>query len=116
MLQKCKLWKIDIVWECDSSFLLDGLANAATRGTIEMLIIPDKIIVESKIAQLKKVWKITKHAWMVMCSGCEELKENVQDMEIVMARQGWNKMFTVIKHIQTKKHQHYKMCKAVSKE
>ena len=96
-------------WECDSSFLLDGLAKAAAQGSIEILIIPDKAIVESKIAQLKKVWKITKITW-IKCSGCEQFMENV------MARQGWNKMFTVIKHIQTKKHEHYKMCKAVSKE
>ena len=82
-------------WECDSSFLLDGLAKAAAQGSIEMLIIPDKAIVESKIAQLKKVWKITKITW-IKCSGCEQFMENV------MARQGWNKMFTVIKHIQTK--------------
>ena len=59
---------------------------------------------------LKKVWKITTNAWMLWSSGCKQLMGNVDAFE------GWTKMFTVIKHFKTKKHEHYKMCKAVSQE
>ena len=41
------------------------------------------------------------------------VSQSNKSMGIVMADEGWTKMLTVIKNIQTKKHEHYKVCKAV---
>ena len=110
LLKRCKLWEIDICWVGDSSFMLGGIAKEAARGSIGGVFIYDKAIADSKIAHLKKVWEITKRAWLLRCSDCTQSN---MSMGIVMADEGWTKMLTVIKNIQTKKHDHYKMCKAV---
>ena len=110
LLKRCKLWEIDICWVGDSGFMLGGIAKEAARGSIGGVFIYDKAIADSKIAHLKKVWKITKRAWLLRCSDCTQSDKS---MGIVMANEGWTKMLTVIKNIQTKKHEHYKVCKAV---
>ena len=110
LLKRCKVWEIDICWVGDSSFMLGGIAKEAARGSIGGMFIYDKAIANSKIAHLKKVWKITKRAWLLRCSDCS------LHMGIVMANEGWTKMLSVIRIIQTKKHEHYKMCEAVLKE
>ena len=49
LLQNCKLWKIETCWVVDSRFMLEGLADEAAQGSIDIMIISDKTIDQSKI-------------------------------------------------------------------
>ena len=71
----------------------------------------DRVIAQTRIAQLKKLWTITKdvygiYGWEVQCFNCGRNIENMKKGNGF----DWNMALAVIKKIQTKKHVHYKTC------
>ena len=111
LLQNCKQWDIGRLVELDWTIsggnivaLFEGMAKESARGTIGIIMIYDKVITESKGAQLKRLWRITRDKWHVRCLQCR------RDIKMIRGDWQWSRTLAVIKSIQSKKLAHYKIC------
>ena len=111
LLQNCKQWDIGRLVELDWTIsggnivaLFEGMAKESSRGSIGIIMIYDKVIVESKRAHLKRLWRITRDKWHVRCLQCR------RDIKVIRGDWQWSRTLAVIKNIQSKKLAHYKIC------
>ena len=112
LLQSCNLWKINNLHasfedsQDNFNHLLEALAKEAVRGSIQtMKNIIDRDIAQAKMAQLKKVWKITKEEWTIMCSRCMHV------FTMTKTYGGWVKIVAVIKKFNRGEQIHDNICK-----
>ena len=112
LLQHCNEWHISSLsfnpddqatelWQT----LWEGWANVAAQGSIGELITRDQILVRGKRAHLKKVWKITKVKWIILCStyDCQYSKSFAVEL-------GWSKTLAIFEQMRFKAYGHYKAC------
>ena len=117
LLKKCKKWRIEmlsnIIFDAeDNSFgMPEELTKELARGSIGTMFINDRSLTQSNRTELEKVWTATTEQWKVLCSFCKKVY-----MECITQIEGWPRILELIESIETKKHDHYKICPAVQKQ
>ena len=108
MIHHSRTWNIQTIWldlepdEENGAYVIETLAEASGQGTIEKLIIRDKVLACGSISQLEKMWSITKVQWEVSCSHCE-------GETLIKKQEGWSAWMLIVilvKNIMAKKHEH----------
>ena len=80
----------------DYDYVLEALAEASGQGSIEKLIVGDKVIACGSLSQLKKVWSITKDQWEVSCSHCEG------ETLVKKVEGGWRRILNLVENMARK--------------
>ena len=117
LLKKCEKWRIEklsnIIFDAeDNSFgMPEELTKELARGSIGTMFINDRSLTQSNRTELEKVWTATTEQWKVLCSFCKKVY-----MDCITQTEGWPRILELIESIETKKHDHYKICPALQKQ
>ena len=112
LLRHCKRWNIaslsfdpfDQATESWETFW-DGWSKVAAQGSIGELITHDQILAQGKSVDLKKVWKITKDKWNILCS-----THSYQHSKYFGVELGWPKTLPIFDKIRSKAYGRSKTC------